>query len=123
MVASPAPVIAQPFEPGFEFSHATGLITGGPHGLAAAAGCVAAGITSAAPTTAIATAFAFFGLDWHEHVLCDRALLRPSDISYGAANPALARQYLGWQAAMDVDRVVAQMCRAAAGETPRTEMR
>ena len=58
MVASPAPVRAQPPDPGFEFSHATGFMTGGPQGSAAAAVFVAAGITSVAPTTAIAIKFA-----------------------------------------------------------------
>ena len=64
----------------------------------------------------VSTAFRYFNLDWREHVQQDRALLRPSDIQYGAADPALARNRLGWKATMDVDRVVAQMCRAAAGE-------
>ena len=63
----------------------------------------------------VAAAFSAFGLDWREHVQQDRALLRPSDIQYGAADTALARQRLGWKAEMDVDRVVAEMCRAATG--------
>ena len=60
----------------------------------------------------VAAAFSAFGLDWREHVQQDRALLRPSDIKYGAADTALAKRRLGWAATMDVDRVVAEMCRA-----------
>ncbi len=61
----------------------------------------------------IAKAFEFFGLDWQQHVEHDPTLLRPSDIRHGAADPALARQTLGWAATLDVDGVVAEMCRAA----------
>jgi GDPmannose 4,6-dehydratase len=61
----------------------------------------------------VAKAFEFFGLEWQRHVQHDSTLLRPSDIRRGAANPSLARQVLGWQAALDVDGVVAEMCRAA----------
>jgi len=63
----------------------------------------------------VSVAFHFFSMDWRQHVQQDRALLRPSDIKYGAADPALARQRLGWKATMDVDRVVAEMCRADMG--------
>jgi GDPmannose 4,6-dehydratase len=62
----------------------------------------------------VESAFAAFGLHWRQHVQQDRALLRPSDIKYGSADPTLAHQRLGWAATMDVDRVVAEMCRAAA---------
>ena len=62
----------------------------------------------------VSQAFGYFGLDWRRHVRQDATLLRPSDIRYGAANPAVALQRLGWAATMDVDRVVAEMCRAAA---------
>ena len=62
----------------------------------------------------VAAAFSAFGLDWRQHVQQDSALLRPSDIKYGAADTRLAEQRLGWKAEMNVDRVVAEMCRAAA---------
>lgn len=61
----------------------------------------------------VSTAFAFFHLDWRQHVQQDRALLRPSDIKYGSADPTLAQQRLGWKATMNVDSVVAAMCQAA----------
>jgi GDPmannose 4,6-dehydratase len=66
----------------------------------------------------VSSAFKQFGLDWRQHVKHDRALLRPSDIKYGAADPTLARQRLGWRASMDVDQVVSEMCRAAAEAVP-----
>ena len=68
----------------------------------------------------VSVAFGFFKLDWRQHVQQDRSLLRPSDIKYGAADPALAQQRLGWKATLDVDGVVAQMCRAAAADAGRT---
>jgi GDPmannose 4,6-dehydratase len=58
-------------------------------------------------------AFAFFGLDWKRHVQQDALLMRPADIRYGAADPLLAAQCLRWRARMQVDEVVAEMCRAA----------
>ena len=58
-------------------------------------------------------AFAHFDLDWHAHVQEDDALLRPSDIAYGAGDPALAARVLGWKATCDVDAVVQRMCRSA----------
>lgn len=59
-------------------------------------------------------AFRNFGLDWREFVRVDDALRRPSDISFGAGDPALAKQALGWTAQFDVDYVVDQMCDAVA---------
>lgn len=57
-------------------------------------------------------AFAHFDLDWGQHVLLDKALLRPSDIAYSAANVSLARDELGWAARHSVDDVVCNMCNA-----------
>jgi GDPmannose 4,6-dehydratase len=58
------------------------------------------------------SAFAFFDLDWEKHVLQNKSLLRPSDISFSAANIALARDELGWTARHAVDDVVRNMCKA-----------
>ena len=57
-------------------------------------------------------AFAHFGLDWKSHVRQDLALLRPSDISYSAANVAAATERLGWTAHHSVEDVVREMCEA-----------
>jgi GDPmannose 4,6-dehydratase len=58
-------------------------------------------------------AFLNFGLDWTRHVSSDNTLFRPSDIRYGAANPARAFDALGWRAAFDIDGVVDALCDAA----------
>jgi GDPmannose 4,6-dehydratase len=55
-------------------------------------------------------AFANFGLDYRQHVQQDAGLFRPSDIRYGAADPRLAAQRLGWRAGHDADAVIARMC-------------
>jgi GDPmannose 4,6-dehydratase len=57
----------------------------------------------------IEAAFSCVGLDWNEHVILDPMLLRPSDISRGKANPARARQVLGWQAGYKMSDVVRMM--------------
>jgi GDPmannose 4,6-dehydratase len=66
----------------------------------------------------VKSAFAYFGLDWQEHVLQDVSLLRPSDLSYSAANITRAAHELRWTAKHSVDDVVRGMCRA---ETERHE--
>lgn len=58
--------------------------------------------------------FDHFGLNWRTHVKTDAALLRPSDIAYGAADPALAATELGWRASYDVHHVIHEMCEHAA---------
>ena len=60
----------------------------------------------------VKSAFGYFELDWEQHVLQDKALLRPSDISYSAANTSLAMAELGWTARHSVDDVVRNMCKA-----------
>lgn len=57
--------------------------------------------------------FRFFGLDCHQHVVSDDALLRPSDIRYGAGNPARALSKLGWRSTLDIDGVVDALCVSA----------
>jgi len=57
-------------------------------------------------------AFRNFGLDWREFVQVDDALRRPSDIHYGAGDPSLAYETLGWRAQHDVDFVIDTMCAA-----------
>ena len=61
----------------------------------------------------VANAFGFFGLDWRQHVSQDKALMRPSDVHYGAADVTLASELLAWRARHDVDHVIDEMCRAA----------
>jgi GDPmannose 4,6-dehydratase len=61
----------------------------------------------------VARAFAFFGLDWRDHVTVDQGLFRPSDISTSSGNPAKAKKVLGWSAEVDVDGVIQRMCEGA----------
>ena len=56
-----------------------------------------------------AAAFAGAGLDWRDHVVIDPALLRPTDISIGRANPSRAAKRLGWQACFRMRDVVRMM--------------
>jgi GDPmannose 4,6-dehydratase len=46
----------------------------------------------------VAAAFEQLGLDWREHTVIDQALLRPTDLTVGRANPTKAAEQLGWKA-------------------------
>lgn len=68
----------------------------------------------------VAEAFRLVGLDWREHVDRDPALLRPTDLQVGGANPTKAREKLGWVAKSRMRDVVRQMVDAARqGSTAR----
>jgi GDPmannose 4,6-dehydratase len=60
----------------------------------------------------VARAFDGVGLDWQDHVEQDPALLRPTDLSCGRANPARAAAKLGWQAGRTMPDVVTLMLEA-----------
>jgi len=62
----------------------------------------------------VAEAFNCFGLDWHEHVVTDPSLLRPSEIMVSRANPAKAEKRLGWRAEYRMRDVVRMMADAMA---------
>jgi GDPmannose 4,6-dehydratase len=55
------------------------------------------------------TAFAQLGLDWHEHVVIDPALFRPTEIAISRGNPRKSRETFGWQAKYKMKDVVALM--------------
>ncbi|WP_417911070.1 GDP-mannose 4,6-dehydratase [Candidatus Electronema sp. PJ] len=57
----------------------------------------------------VALAFQELGLDWHEHVVADKKLLRPTDIRKGCGNPAKAERELGWKAGFQLEDVVREM--------------
>jgi GDPmannose 4,6-dehydratase len=61
----------------------------------------------------IAKVFSAFNLNWREHVTVNPGLFRPSDIAVSSANPAKAREKLGWQAQTSFDEVVRLMCSVA----------
>ena len=57
----------------------------------------------------VAAAFAYVDVDWREHVVIDPALLRPTDITLGRANPSRAWTSLGWRATHKMIDVVRMM--------------
>jgi GDPmannose 4,6-dehydratase len=57
----------------------------------------------------VRVAFECYDLDWRDYVVLDKTLLRPSDLSYSGANPAKAKQILGWSATYGMHRVVREM--------------
>lgn len=59
----------------------------------------------------VATAFSEVGLDWHQHVVQDPNLFRPSEIRYNCGNAEKARRMLGWEARMKMRDVVREMIR------------
>lgn len=54
----------------------------------------------------VAMVFGALNLDWQDHVVTDSALLRPSDLSEGRANPRRAEDILGWRASKRLGDVV-----------------
>jgi len=60
----------------------------------------------------VEAAFAEVDLNWHDHVVADASLLRPTDLSVGRANPVKARQELGWEAKLKMKDVVKKMMTA-----------
>lgn len=60
----------------------------------------------------VARAFACVGLDWRDHVVSDKAFLRPTDLQKGWANPGKAARQLGWEARHRLDDVVRLMVEA-----------
>jgi len=63
-------------------------------------------------------AFEAVGLDWREHVVSDKKLLRPADIREGWGNPAKAERELGWKAVFQLEDVVREMVRSASSTPP-----
>lgn len=56
----------------------------------------------------VAEVFSCVGLNWHDHVVSDPSLLRPSEIMVSRGNPKKASETLGWQASFKM-RDVARM--------------
>ena len=46
----------------------------------------------------VAAAFTYLNLDWHDHVVVDSTLFRPTDLAIGKGNPNKAKIQLGWEA-------------------------
>jgi GDPmannose 4,6-dehydratase len=62
----------------------------------------------------VAASFAEVGLDWHDHVVVDKSLFRPTDIAVSRGNPLKAKQQLGWQASYAMSDVVKKMVQSCA---------
>ena len=61
--------------------------------------------------------FAYFGLNWTDHVLKDEQLMRPNEIPWSQGNPQKALEKLGWKATKrmrDVIQILADSQRATA---------
>jgi GDPmannose 4,6-dehydratase len=57
----------------------------------------------------VEAAFRCVELDWHDHVVSDPELLRPTDIADGKGNPQKAKDRLGWVARTKLGDVVRKM--------------
>ncbi|MES2358463.1 MAG: GDP-mannose 4,6-dehydratase [Gemmatimonadota bacterium] len=66
----------------------------------------------------VAEVFSNVGLNWRNHVRTDRSLLRPTDIRYGAADPAKAHSELGWHAQFRLADIARQMVYAEGNNRP-----
>jgi GDPmannose 4,6-dehydratase len=67
-------------------------------------------------------AFERVGLDWRKHVKIDPNLFRPAEVNLLRADPAKARQVLGWTHKIDFPALVSEMveedCRAIGAKVP-----
>jgi GDPmannose 4,6-dehydratase len=61
----------------------------------------------------VSETFGYFGLDWRQHVTCDSALLRPSEIMSSCSNPEKAKTQLHWRAEYRMKDVVKKMIESA----------
>ena len=57
-------------------------------------------------------AFGVAGLDWRDHVVTDAAFIRPAEVDRLCANPARARDELGWEPKIGFEELVAMMVEA-----------
>ncbi|MCP9955774.1 GDP-mannose 4,6-dehydratase [Actinomadura madurae] len=57
----------------------------------------------------VESAFGCVGLNWRDHVVVDPALVRPAEVDVLCADPALAREQLGWEPEKSFEDLVAMM--------------
>lgn len=60
----------------------------------------------------VSATFECVGLDWHDHVLSDTSLFRPSDLIWSQGNAEKAARELGWKASTKMKNVVSRMVAA-----------
>ena len=56
-----------------------------------------------------AASFSCVGLDWHDHVVIDPVLFRPTDLNVGKVNPTKVHEKLRWRAKYGMKDVVRMM--------------
>ncbi|MEL6898100.1 MAG: GDP-mannose 4,6-dehydratase [Planctomycetota bacterium] len=59
----------------------------------------------------VSMAFRANGLDWTDHVVQDKSLLRPTDIACSRMDPSKAKRLMNWEAKMAMPEVVEEMVR------------
>ena len=55
------------------------------------------------------TAFRAAGLNWRDHVVTDAAFIRPAEVDRLCADPAKAREELGWEPKIGFEELIAMM--------------
>ena len=60
----------------------------------------------------VAESFAYFGLNWVQHVQHSDQFMRPNEIAWSQGNPEKAYKVLGWQASKHMKDVVKILCDA-----------
>jgi len=74
---------------------------------------IATGVTSSLEDF-VNAAFALKGLEWKKHVVQDKALFRPTDISISKSDPSLAAKRLGWKATTKMPELVSKLINESA---------
>ena len=57
--------------------------------------------------------FEYFSLDWQDFIIIDKNLIRPIDINDSYANPALAKEKLGWSSSVSFEELIIKLCENA----------
>src|ERR1039457_385652 len=57
----------------------------------------------------VSRSFAVAGLNWRNHVVRDTAFFRPAEPQYLCADPAKAKQRLGWTSTVSFDELLSMM--------------
>ena len=86
---------------------------------------IGTGVTHSVETL-VDHAFWAAGMDWHDHVVTDAAFIRPAEVDRLCADPAKARDELGWEPKIGFEELIAMMVDAdmellAAGESAGEE--
>ncbi len=69
---------------------------------------IGTGVTHSVETL-VDQAFRVAGLDWRDHVVTDAAFIRPAEVDRLCADPAKARDELGWEPKIGFEELVAMM--------------